>query len=117
MTFYENYDAYCRKNGIDPCSADTAIKIGISRAAITGWKKKGTKPREDKFQGIADALGVNINVVAGWAKEHEQKEKPSDVSIEELTDRDIRLISWLRSLPEEKRLAILVALDAPEDVF
>lgn len=77
LTFYENYSAFCRKNGIDPCSAEMADKIGVSRAAITGWNKKGTKPREDKYKVIAEALGVDIDVVFSWAAEHEQKEKPA----------------------------------------
>lgn len=117
MTFYKNYAAFCRKKGIDPCSAEMADKIGVSRAAITGWNKKGTKPREEKYASIAKALNTSVDVVRGWAAEHEQKEKPSAVSSEGFSDSDVRLLEWFRSLPEEKRRAILIASDAPEDVL
>ena len=34
-----------------------------------------------------------------------------------VSDRDMRLLTWFRSLPEEKQKAILIAQDAPKDIL
>lgn len=63
----------------------------------------------DKLEVIAEAVNVPAARLLGW-----EKEQPT-VS-DGLTDKDIRLVEWFRSLPEEKQKAILSLGGAPENL-
>ena len=66
---------------------------------------------------VAEILREPIYELIGEGTEEESaQEKPAPTNGGEpsMSMRDQRLVSWFRSLPEEKQKAILVAQDAPE---
>lgn len=66
----------------------------------------------DEYQKIlATELGVTVEYL-----NDQDENKPASVSAGELSDQDIRLVKWFRSLPPEKQRAILTAQDAPQDL-
>ena len=94
------------------CAASKA-----SRGALTDLKYGRTKNLSVKtIAKLAPALNVSIEFFANECTEYEQKEKPTTPQGDELSERDIRLINWFRSLPPEKQKAILISQDAPEDL-
>ena len=62
-----------------------------------------------KVEAIAKVLRCPPSALTGW--------EDSQIPEEDLTDADMRLLKWFRSLPPEKQRAILIAQDAPEDLL
>lgn len=56
--FYDNLKRICEENGTSPTSA--AIACGLSSAAPVYWKR-GSTPKADTVQKLADFLGVTVN--------------------------------------------------------
>lgn len=110
-TIYENIKNLC--DGLEIKPGKMCTDIGISKSILTGLKN-GTKKniQTDTAQKIADYFGVSVDRVLST----EQKENPATES-SEVSEKDIRLLNWFRSLPVEKQRAILVSQDAPEDVL
>ncbi len=110
-TIYENIKNLCDGLGIKPGKMCT--EIGISKSILTGLKN-GTKKniQTDTAQKIADYFGVPVDRVLSTEQKENLTEIPGEVS-----EKDIRLLNWFRSLPVEKQRAILVSQDAPEDVL
>ena len=82
---------------------------GISSATMSQWRNGVYAPSKSAIEAVEKFFGITLTLT--------QKEKPSAVSSEGFSDSDVRLLEWFRSLPEEKRRAILIASDAPEDVL
>lgn len=109
---YERIMELCEKRGVKP--GKMCVDLGLSRAIISDMKSGRTKELSAKNSKlVAEYLGVSVDYLLGKTDE----EKPSAVSSEGFSDSDVRLLEWFRSLPEEKRRAILIASDAPEDVL
>ena len=47
--------------------------------------------------------------------ETDEKEKPTGAQADELSEYDARVLAWFRSLPQEKRKAILDLGDGPQE--
>ena len=62
---------------------------------------------------IAAFLDVSVSYLVEGV---EQKENPATES-SEVSEKDVRLLNWFRSLPVEKQKAILISQDAPKDVL
>lgn len=62
-----------------------------------------------RVQELADVFGVAPEALVGW----EEKEKPAEID-GQISEQDLKLLSWFRSLPPEKQRAILFSQDAPE---
>ena len=86
--------------------------LGLSGSAISEWKKGKGKPSTDAVVKIARYFNVSTDYILGI--EGEQKEKPAPTDGDGLSEKDVRLIAWFRSLPPEKRKAILMLGEAPE---
>jgi len=56
--FYENLKRICAEKGTSPTTA--AIAAGLSSAAPVYWKR-GSVPKADTVQKLADFLGVTVN--------------------------------------------------------
>lgn len=116
-------------------------ECGISSASYSLWNTGKTQPRMKNLEVIANFLNVPVSylvdgktiyllnkavpfspylsiddIVVNSGSEIEQKENPATES-SEVSEKDIRLLNWFRSLPVEKQRAILVSQDAPEDVL
>ena len=102
MQFYERFLTLCNERNISPSKA--VLDIGMRKSAVTRWKAGGD-PTDASLLRIANYFGVP----ASYFSENEQKEKPATVSGDELclTDQEKAFILWLRSLPAEKKQAVL----------
>lgn len=60
-------------------------------------------------------ISAKYNVSVEWLKGETDEKKPTTQTDGELSEKDIRLVKWFRSLPEEKQKAILTAQDGPVD--
>ena len=110
--FWDNFVRLCNKVGKYPNTV--AAEVGVkSTGTVTGWKN-GAKPRQSILKKLCDYFGVTEADLMG--DDSAQKEKPTAQG-GELTEKDVALVKWFRSLPEEKLRAILVSQDAPEELF
>lgn len=105
--FWRNYVDLCEAVGKAPNVV--AAEVGIkSSGTVTGWRN-GAIPRASILSKIAEYFGISVRDLVG-----EQKEKPAPTDGDGLSEKDVRLIAWFRSLPPEKRKAILMLGEAPE---
>ena len=60
---YENYERIIQAKGLTnyKVSKDT----GITQSVLSTWKTKGTIPKADKLQILADYLGVSVDYLLG----------------------------------------------------
>lgn len=103
--FYDRFVALCESKGVKKTRA--AIDAGISKSLVTKWKDNGVKiPSPEVLEKLSAYFGVSISELLC---ENEQKEKPANDNVDELrlTDNELKLILWLRSLPPEMREAVL----------
>jgi transcriptional regulator with XRE-family HTH domain len=104
--FYKRYTDLCAANGYTPSGA--AAAIGLSNAAANGWKK-GKVPSDVNLSKLASLFGCSVEFLKG------EKEKPTIVSDDELSDSKRDMINLLCSLsPEEfekKEAALRAILD------
>lgn len=105
--FYDNYVRLCNKANKSPSAV--AEEIGFKRSVVTAWKN-GRSPREATLLRIADYFGCSI------AELLTETEKTAPEKSEAVSESDMKLIEWFRSLPPEKQRAILTAQDAPEGI-
>lgn len=84
--------------------------LGIGNGVIAKWYKRGTDPSHARICQIAEYLSVSADYIATGVES-----SPGDFG--ERSAKDQRLISWFLSLPEEKRKAILILEDGPEDLL
>lgn len=120
------YNEITLKKAVLPMNLGEKIKIARDNAGLTQeelGKKCGTTKQTifkyetgvvtnipiDRLELIAEAVGVSAASLLGW------ESKQPTVS-DGLTDKDIRLVEWFRSLPEEKQKAILSLGGAPENL-
>ena len=61
--FYDKYANLCKEKGISPSKA--AEEIGINKASVTNWKKRGYTPRAEILHRIADYFGVTVDYLLG----------------------------------------------------
>lgn len=61
MEFYERYSRSCARKGINPVSQTNADLFGVSKSAITNWKRKNIVPNGATIALIANELGVSAD--------------------------------------------------------
>lgn len=106
------YLAKQQKSGSDLCEY-----LGVSSGVYSQWNTDRTKPRKSKLPVIAEYLGVSVEDIQG--DDTQQKENPTAQGdgVDTITEKEVRMLKWFRSLPEEKRRAILISQDAPKDLL
>lgn len=96
--FWTNFVKLCAESGVAPNVV--AAKCGVkSTGTVSGWKK-GAMPRESIMLKIADYFGVTVAELLG---ENEQKNKPTTINGDELSEAERDFILLLRSIPEQER--------------
>ena len=83
--FYKKLIEQCSKAGISPSAA--ATKVGLTRAAASGWKKGSAPSDTTRFQ-LAAVFGLPENYFDDEKEPEEQKENPTvqmDSEVDELT--------------------------------
>lgn len=104
--FYITYLKLCNKIGKKPSAV--ANELGMSRAAVNGWKHNSA-PSDATLHKIADYFGVPVEALA-------EEKKPVPKEGDEPSKREAALLRWFFALPPEKRRSILVASDAPQEL-
>ncbi len=89
------------------------LELGINTNAFNNWEKRNTIPSGDIIAKIADYFHVSADYLLGRTDE---KEPPTPVAGDGLDEKDIRLANWFRSLPPDKKKAILTLGEAPADL-
>lgn len=87
-----------------------AVLIGITRGAYANIENGKREPDIKTMTALASHFGVTIDYLMGFDT---KREPPAQNG--ELSERDMRLIKWFRSLPPEKQRAILIAQDGPAE--
>lgn len=103
----ENIQRICKERGTNPTVAGE--KSGAGKSLVTQLKTRGIMPSIEKFQMLAEYLGVTTSELLG-------EKRPTPVSGDGLNERAIRLDAWFHSLPPETRKAILTLGGGPEDL-
>ena len=107
---YENYERILKERGLTnyKVSKDT----GIAQSVLSTWKTKGTTPKADKLQILAEYLGVSIDYLLGvqqnvQSEEYYQNDEASRAAQEAFDDPDLRLLfdAAKGSRPEDIRMA------------
>lgn len=62
--FYDNFKAWCTKKGETPTWVGENV-LGVSSAAVAQWKKRGTTPKYDTLQKIAEYFGITVDTLLG----------------------------------------------------
>ena len=65
MTFFDRYAGLMEEKGLDPGSQTAADMMGVTRSAISIWKRKGTTPKGDTVAKMADVLHVSADYLLG----------------------------------------------------
>ena len=101
MNSVERIKAICkeRKIAISKLERD----LGFANGYI-GQLRKGVLP-DDRLLQVSEYLNLSVE----YLMTGEQKEKPANDNVDELhlTENEVKLILWLRSLPPEMREAVL----------
>ena len=112
FVFYDTFHKLCLDKGVSDSRACT--DVGLSRSYAAKMKNKDGTPSMDSLSAMSEYFGVSVDYLLHG--DEPQKEKPTAQG-GELTEKDVALIKWLRSLPEGKLRAILVSQDAPEELL
>lgn len=93
-------------------------KANITSANFSYWRNGLNYPSPKKLANAAKCLGVSVAYLE-YGDDSAQKEKPTvkDDGLSEFTEKEASILKWFRSLPEEKRRAILIAQDAPKELL
>lgn len=83
-----------------------ADELQMPYPTITKYENGQREPGHEYLKTIAQKFDVTIDYLLGL--ETEKAPTPA------WDERDVNLVNWFRSLPEEKQKAILVSQDAPE---
>jgi len=128
-TLYDNINLLCMSEGIT--GYRLCKDLGISPSVITDLKKGRKKGLSaDYAEKIAAYFDVSVSYLLrdpsqigkpvpksnleSALREHYEQKKEKPAPKDELSDKDIKLLAWFRSLSPEKQQAILTAQDAPE---
>lgn len=105
----------CGKTG-----ADLSRDLGLSNATYSNWNTKKTKIAKRNLPPIAEwltnQLGRAITVADLTSQQKENPTAQGD-GVDTITEKEVRMLKWFRSLPEEKLRAILISQDAPKDLL
>lgn len=109
--FYTNFVKLCNQKGVSPSAA--AEEMGFQRSVVTRWSK-GVAPRAATVAKVADYFEVASEELLVDKKENPTAQGDG---VDTITEKEVRMLKWFRSLPEEKRRAILISQDAPKDLL
>ena len=92
---YENYEKILKERGLTnyKVSKDT----GIAQSVLSTWKTKGTTPRADKLQILAEYLGVSVDYLLGvqqnaQPEEYYQDNEANRAAQEAFEDPNLRVL-------------------------
>lgn len=69
MRFFDRYFLLCQERGLQFSSQEMANRLGVTRAAISSWKVKGTLPSAEVIVRIANTLDTSCDYLLGRTDE------------------------------------------------
>lgn len=57
--FYENFERICASRRTSPYAVTTSL--GLSKSTAAGWKAKGTIPKQETLDGLAQKLNCKVS--------------------------------------------------------
>lgn len=94
-----------------------ADAFGVAQSTVGSWEAGSREPSRKMAIRLAQFFGISIDSLVIGESAEEDAKKPTPVSRDGQSEKDQRLVTWFRSLPEEKQKAILISQDAPEELF
>lgn len=61
--FYDRFELLCKEKGVSPTSV--ARENGITQQSVSLWKKRGSTPKAETIQKLADYFGVPVDYLLG----------------------------------------------------
>ena len=104
--FYDNFIRLC--NAAKKAPSAVVEEIGLSKSAVTGWKKRGSLPADATAQKLADYFGVTVAELMA-----ENEEKP--IQMDGLTEEEVRFLEKLRKASPEIQQAVMAVLRSAEN--
>lgn len=89
----------------------------VSESAIQMIEVGTRSPSFELLLKLGEALDCSVDELLDIKREPAPYSDESDSEDLIVTDKDIRLLTWFRSLSQEKQRAILISQDAPEDLL
>ena len=114
MSFYDRYEACCKRANMDPVSESTAKLLGCSRALVSTWKKKSTTPNGETVANAARMLDESADYLLGIIEE------PHPIKVEsKLTANEGQVLLMLRELNAEGQEAAIAMLSGlmAQDIY
>ena len=98
---YKRLLKLCEEKGITGyrMAKDAGVSVNIMTDLKSGRKKSISAEVANK---IADYFGVTVGYLLG----EEEKEKPADSRVGELTEEELDYIEWFRQAPENMKEAV-----------
>lgn len=84
LKIVENIQRICKEQGTTPTVAGE--KSGAGKEMVSNMKQKGTVPSIEKFQLLAQYLGVSTSELLGEGKAPGTRDSPVPKGLDELTD-------------------------------
>lgn len=115
MEIYDRINLLRKERGITWKYLNEKVD-GSYHGRMTDLKNGKTTLSFSQVETIATILYTSTDYLLGNTDDPAppgEKEPPAQGG--ELSEKDLRLIGWFRSLPPEKQKAILIAQDGPED--
>lgn len=106
---YENYERILKSKGLTnyKVSKDT----GIAQSVLSTWKTKGTTPRPEKLQILAEYLGVSVDYLIGVPNSGQQNETQWYIN-----DETAKIAQEIFEDPNKRALFYAARDSRPEDI-
>ena len=86
MSFYQVFENLCNERGVSPTKA--ARDVGVAQPVVSQWKKRGSTPKAETVQKLANYFGVSVEDLL---TEPEQEHAESIINY--LKDKIIEVVS------------------------
>lgn len=86
--------------------------LGCHQSAVANWVSGRNVPLKQTMIRLAEIFSVSVEYLKGETDDRWQKETAAPEG-DGLSDKDIRLLAWFRSLPPEKQKEVLYDAGAP----
>lgn len=114
VRYVEKAKKIAKKKGI--AFTHISTELGKSRGYLSEMLANGRDLPEHMLADVASLLGVTVDDLREDT-ENEKKPTAQGDGLSEFTEKEAAILKWFRSLPEEKRRAILIAQDAPKELL
>ncbi len=101
--FYDVYERLCKEKGEKPYALP--MKLGAKSNSMVAQWQKGSVPRIDMLQKIADYFDVSVGYLLDT-----EKEKAVTLNNDDLDELSLELVSLIRHLSDQEKRMLLAQL-------